>query len=123
MLAAGALIDVSDIPGDSGWLTLPLQTGVTGQAGNVPVYRLKAGIVWLGGRSTFDDGVNNQRQIGTLPVGFRPIVDPTEMGVMYTASGGWSRVWVTATGQVWSSASNGSATTIRNLAGGFIQGA
>lgn len=55
---------------DTGWVTLPLTAGWTGETNNIPQYRRLNGVVYIRGRAAHSSGMTGV--IANLPSGSRP---------------------------------------------------
>lgn len=96
------LVQLEDLLGDTGWITLPLASGITAyNEANTPQYRKVGKLVFI--RGTVKGITARNTVIGTLPQGFRPTkanpyVQNTSLGTGNYAT--QTRLTVTTTGDV-----------------------
>lgn len=99
---ANELVQLEDLLSDSGWITLPLASGITAyNEANTPQYRKIGKLVIV--RGTVKGVTARNTVLGTLPTGFRPskanpYVQNTSLGTGNFAT--QTRVTVTTTGDV-----------------------
>lgn len=99
---ANELVQLEDLLSDSGWITLPLASGITAyNEANTPQYRKIGKLVII--RGTVKGVTARNTVIGTLPAGFRPskanpYVQNTSLGTGNFAT--QTRLTVTTTGDV-----------------------
>lgn len=117
--STGVISNTDDID----WTTLPL-VSATAIAGYTPQYCRINGIVYLRGRMSSVDNVNNT-VIATLPAGCRPdtAIAQQELGVFRTAGAIFAALFVeTSTGEIKTSATFNGTDTDRFLGGSFPAG-
>lgn len=104
---------------DTGWIDLPLASGVSVAAGLTPQYKRVGKTVYLFGRITYNGTAStNGGVIGTLPLGFRPDKDPFDLGAFVVTGTSVARLFVTADGSV-TSGTSPVANNQRILGGSF----
>lgn len=103
--AAGGLVDIADVPSNSGWLALPLQAGIVGNVTFPPEYlRIVIGgvvMVFFRGRVTCNvgAGLTTAIALAQMPADCLPS-NQSELGIRPASSTATGRLWVDALGML-----------------------
>lgn len=96
------LVQLEDVIADTGWITLPLATGITAyNESNIPQYRKIGDLVVI--RGTVKGVTARNTVVATLPEGYRPTkANPYPQNTSSITNGiaTMSRVVVTTTGEI-----------------------
>lgn len=103
--AAGGLVDIADVPSNSGWLPLPLQGGIVSNVTFPAEYlRMVIGgvvMVALRGRVTCNvgAGLTTAVAIAQMPADCLPS-NQAELGIRPSSSTGTGRLWIDSLGMI-----------------------